>query len=448
MYCSVCKLRVADDSVVTCPVCQGELQPESETGAKSEADDFVSELAAVFESGLEPDIKLEDKLDAYVRNDTNLEFDPEGLGLKSSEEDDPEASAEDIKVLADLWEKEDIGADLDGVFTDAFRLEEAVTESSPVGPGAIKLEKAAPEIPQMPTSDMSSPEILTPAPTGNSRKLGLPLLVLIALLVVGGGWFYMQNAGVKPENKLTQEIKSPAPLKPKIKLHPEPAVVNNQPIEAKMVPVVEKNSVAVVRPQPTGDEPAEISAGDKRNSVTDAEKKVAVADSVETAVDSPVISVATSLSAESPVAAGTDPSSIVEKKTLSESAAETVVKNQESQTPAAGKVVRGSMLSKKNAVVKFEKINPTAVPGVTATGPRYVVHIGSFRNEAGADRQLAKLQKKGFAAYKVEVDLGVKGVWQRIFVPGGVLKSDARLVQKQLAKSFPQEESLVRKIKK
>jgi len=181
MYCSVCKLRVADDSVVICPVCQGALQPESEAGENPEADGFVDELAAVFEQGPEPDIKLEDKLDAYVRDDTNLDFDPEVLGLKSTEEDELEASAEDIKVLADLWEKEDIGADLDGVFAEAFNLEEVAPESPVVDQGSMKPEKVAPESPVMPI-----PEISTPAPAENSRNLGFPLLIFIVLLAAGG----------------------------------------------------------------------------------------------------------------------------------------------------------------------------------------------------------------------------------------------------------------------
>lgn len=446
MYCSECKLRVADDSFVKCPVCQGVLQPESEAGEKPESDEFVNDLAAVFE----PEIKFEDKLDAYVKDDTSLDFDPEVLGLKSSEEDDPTASAEDIKVLADLWEKDDIGADLDGVFADAFNLEKVSPESSHADQGPIKPKKSAPEIPDMPAPVMPTPEILTSVPAEKSRNLGLPLLVLIVLLIAGGGgWFYMQNTGVKPGKKLTQESKSS--LQSKIKPHPEPAVVNNEPIAEEMAPVVEKKSVAVVKPQSRGGATADISDGDKRNSATAAEKKVAAATAVDsgaTTADSRAITAATSLSAESPEVAESDTSSMVEKKTLPKPVAEIVVKSQESQTPPTEKVVREPNLSKKNASITTKKIDPMAVPEVTVTGPRYVVHIGSFRNEAGAERQIAKLQKKGFAAYKVEVNLGAKGVWQRIFVPGGVLKSDARLVQEQLAKSFPREESLVRKIKK
>ncbi len=83
-----------------------------------------------------------------------------------------------------------------------------------------------------------------------------------------------------------------------------------------------------------------------------------------------------------------------------------------------------------------------------AVGTQYVVQIGSFRNFEGAACQLAKLHKKGFAAYSVQADLGDKGVWQRIFVPGGDSRSEAKLVQEKLTRLLPREESLIRKLQK
>jgi len=454
MYCSECKLRVADESVVICPVCQGVLQPESEIEEKPEPVDFVDELAAVFETDQDPEIKLDDKLDAYVRDDADLDFDPAALGLKASDEEDPAASADDIRVLADLWEKEDIGADLDGVFADAFNLEEVDPEPVPVAPVAMKSESPAPEYSEEPTPVMSTPK--SSVPVEKSRSLGLPLLIFIVLLAAGGGsWFYMQNAGVKSENKIVHEVKSPAPVpvEPQVKSRPEPVVVNNKPVKDETAPVVEENSVAAVKSPPAGDATVENSAGDNRDSVAAAENKAeapAAADSGEAASDLPAVTdAAASPSAEPLADAGPALSSMVEKKTLPESAAGSAAENQQRETVPAAEAVSESIPAKKeNAVVVPEKVTPAAVQEAAAAGPRYVVHIGSFKNEAGAARQLAKLQKKGFAAYKVEVDLGEKGVWQRIFVPGGVLKSDARQVQEQLAKSFPREESLIRKIKK
>ncbi len=459
MYCSECKLRVADDSVVTCPVCQGPLQSESETGEQPESVDFVGELASVFEADQDPDIKLEDKLDAYVRDDANLDFDPEALGLKSSEAEDPEASADDIRVLADLWEKEDIGADLDGVFADAFNLEEVDPESVTEEQTAIKLEKAVPETPTPSTPEMSTPEISTPAPAENSRNMGLPLFIFIVLLIAGGGgWFYMQNTGVNPENKLVREIKSPAPapvtIKSQNKPQLEPAVVSNEPVEDKVVLVAESKTAVTAKISPAGDETVEVSTGDNRDLSTDvAAETAASAGSVETeAVATASLATTSETSpqpaAESLVAAASAPSSMKEKNILSKSVTETAVENQKSKTQSAEKVAPKLVPAKEKAVVAPEKVSPATASAITATGPRYVVHIGSFRNEAGAARQLAKLQKKGFAAYKVEVDLRAKGVWQRIFVPGGVSKSDARQVQEQLTKSFPREDSLVRRIKK
>ena len=451
MYCSECKLRVADDSVVTCPVCQGPLQVESETEENPESIGFAGEFAAAFDQGQGPDqdqgkdqeFKLEDKLDAYVRDDSsfNSDFNPEVLGLKSLKEESPAASADDIRVLADLWEKEDIGADLDGVFADAFNVEDVPPDPVVADPVEAKPEKSGPTTPVMPPPDL--PE--------NPRKLGLPLLVFIILLVaVGGGWFYMQSAGVKPENKITQEIKSPAPapvpVEQQTELRQEPAVVSNEPIAEKVTSVAASGAVVIAKIESAGDETAETSAGDNRDSFTEEKTgAVAPAGSAETEVVAAGSQVTTS---EALVAYSSAPPSKVEKKTLLEPAAKMTVENQKSEIETAEKVASEPVAVKEKVVAVSEKVDLTAVPAVTATGPRYVVHIGSFRREAGAARQLAKLQKKGFTAYKVEVDLGAKGVWQRIFVPGGVLKSDARVVQEQLAKSFPREESLVRKIKK
>jgi len=411
MYCSECKLRVADDSVVICPVCQGALQSESEAEEKPESVDFVDELAAVFETDQDPDIKLEDKLDAYVRDDANLDFDPEVLGLKSSHEEDPAASADDIRVLADLWEKEDIGADLDGVFADAFNLEAIDSESSSEDPAAIKTEQAAPETPEKLTPEMSTPvmttpEVLTPAPAGNSRNLVLPLLVFILCLIVGGGWFYMQNAGVKPENKLAQEIKSPVrvPAEPQIEPQSQPQIqsessdVNNEPLEDKVVSVAEKSTVAAVKPLPAGGGTVETSESDNQGSVTDVTTAAAASPatgSSESKVteDSKAITsdTMTQPAAESQLVTASAPASLVEKKTPPESVvAVTAAANQQRETVPAEEVVPESIpVQKEKVVTVSEKVNPAVVQGTAAAGPRYVVHIGSFRNEAGAARQLA-----------------------------------------------------------
>ena len=78
----------------------------------------------------------------------------------------------------------------------------------------------------------------------------------------------------------------------------------------------------------------------------------------------------------------------------------------------------------------------------------YAVHIGSFKSQKRVARQLAMLQEKGFAAYRVEVDLKEKGVWQRVMIPGGATRDEAKALQKKLAELFPKEDSLIKKIKK
>ena len=63
MYCAECKLRVADDSITVCPVCQGPLQPDTENeevfGGAVDKDGSAARGNQVF------DIRVEDKFVAY-----------------------------------------------------------------------------------------------------------------------------------------------------------------------------------------------------------------------------------------------------------------------------------------------------------------------------------------------------------------------------------------------
>ena len=116
---------------------------------------------------------------------------------------------------------------------------------------------------------------------------------------------------------------------------------------------------------------------------------------------------------------------------------------------APGKTAAESVPVTKKPAAEAGQSAASFTPAATvAVGTQYVVQVGSFGNFEGAACQLAKLHKKGFAAYSVQADLGDKGVWQRIFVPGGTSRSEAKLVQEKLSRLLPQEESLIRKLQK
>jgi len=168
MYCSECKLQVADDSIKVCPVCQGNLQPEVEK-------DFTPD------QGLE----LQDEFVTGPQVDQGLDFDPEILGLKSSDQKDAAEDIDDMRVLADLWEKEDIGADLDDVFAEAFSVE------------TVDLVSEGMAEPKMPVSGTLNSERFSAHPV-RQRNLWLPVLLVAGLIVVGCGWFFLKSNGVKP----------------------------------------------------------------------------------------------------------------------------------------------------------------------------------------------------------------------------------------------------------
>ncbi len=428
MYCSECKLQVADDSIKVCPVCQGNLQPEVEK-------DFTPD------QGLE----LQDEFVTGPQVDQGLDFDPEILGLKSSDQKDAAEDIDDMRVLADLWEKEDIGADLDDVFAEAFSVE------------TVDLVSEGMAEPEMPVSGTLNSERFSAQPV-RQRNLWLPVLLVAGLIVVGCGWFFLKSNGVKPVVGIDDTFKSPALVKSQVEPEADKAGMAERMLEPAVTPPAESEMVKSELL------PAAIAAVDDS---IDSEVETQATDVAEVSGQVPMES-AKQLDADAVAikSAGVQPSAEISVRTeeppveilpetqappQGEAVSEIAERNMVSAPPvlAPGKTAAESVPVTKKPAAEAGQSAASFTPAATvAVGTQYVVQVGSFRNFEGAACQLAKLHKKGFAAYSVQADLGDKGVWQRIFVPGGTSRSEAKLVQEKLSRLLPQEESLIRKLQK
>lgn len=439
MYCSECNLRVSDDTILICPVCQGPLQLETDDGEKSASPGLVNEPPV---SG-EQKVDSEGKLDDCTKD--ALDFDPEKFGLKSSLEKDAEEGVDDIRILADLWEKEDIDADLDEVFSEAFRLESA--DLKPVETDAFELNKSVKT-----TSDLFSDNY-----SAKQKNSWLSLLVFVGLIVAaGGGWFYLQNRGVKSETQVSEKTESSGLVESQVK--DERLYVSGKAAKEATDPAAEQGVINAEVPEPVTVEPindsqpvSELALAHESGVVGQIEAGSTEAQAV---VADPQPEVETS---DRSVAGQVDP--LPESQALSKVNSTRIVEadknavSKRADSAAPKKILAEPTPIKESAPVKVDKVEIDKIKAITSpktapTDTRYVVQIGSFRSEEGALRQLAMLQQKGFAAYRVEADLGGKGVWQRVFVPGGALKSDALPVQEKLKTLFPREKSLIRKLKK
>ncbi len=458
MYCSECKLRVADDSVTVCPVCQGRLQAddENEKGFNNTADNRASGAS---------EILVEDKFSAYERADQTLDFNPKELGLQSSDQEEQAEEEEDIRALADLWEEEDIDADLEGVLAEAFSLDEANEDVDVEDDLGLELGKSEVLPSQQPP--------VTPANRNRS-----PLLLLLLIIVIGAGgasWFYLQKTGVKP---------TPI-VQPRSQPQPKEAVVADRAATVKPAQEVTGSSSGDETAKLAATVPARDSAQVKvadsivKDGVTSPEKVTAAQPAAatpqptdgeleklagsKTEVLDKAASPAEVKTALSSAPVGTD-AELVKKTEVSvaslEGAGEKTSVSEEAVVEGDEKVVEP--VQNNEITVQAEPLAPT-----TSTAPRkevvakavsskvevypvyyYAIHMGSFKSQKRADRQLAMLQEKGFAAYQVEVDLKDKGVWQRVMIPGGTTRDEAKVVQKKLADLFPKEDSLIKKIKK
>ena len=451
MYCSECKLRVADDNVTVCPVCQGPLQSDAE-------DEAVLINGGVVGKG-EPKIEVEDKFSAYEKPGSELNFNPEELGLQSPEPVAPDAEDDDIMALTDLWEDEDIDADLEGVLAEAFSLDEvdeAVEMEDELDLGEDGLDLGKPGV-----SPASS---VTPvAPARNSRS-PLLLLLLVVIGVGGASWFYFQNLEVKPGDQVVKPVSQAQSLKSASEPVAKDSVVEK-------VKVAEPVTVAARRA--ADDKPAKLEAVVPVRDLAPVEVAAKLKDKeVVTPLQNAAVDQAATAGAQSPVereevaALAQRVTDSSEKPEMSTGVAESVGEKGSDSAKAAAKEVTEiadkAKTSGFSADASVRDGGEAAVAGVAGEVAKeasldrvekspilsYAIHIGSFKSQKRVSRQIAMLQKKGFAAYFVVVDLKEKGVWQRVMIPGGATREEAKVVQKELAELFPREESLIKKIKK
>jgi DedD protein len=66
---------------------------------------------------------------------------------------------------------------------------------------------------------------------------------------------------------------------------------------------------------------------------------------------------------------------------------------------------------------------------------RFTVQVASSKDGAAVDRMVAKLKKRGYAAYRTTVDISGQGTWYRVRVGRFSTRTEARQVQERLKKS-------------
>ena len=461
MYCSVCKLMVADDNVANCPICQGPLRPEGEVREEqeplelkeAELFDLAKEMQAGWDGEVESDSEPGISLDEGPAFDPQLDLEALKLDELPSGQSNRE-NVDDIRVLADLWAKEDLGADLDGVLAETFSAENSAAREE----SAINTEPGKPVYTGSSTAVVNHGKHLHP----------WLLLSLVAglILVAGGGWYYFYNNIMPAETEVVvgEKHSAPEPVKSQVITPQEDkSSVSEKEVRNDVDAEVGSEAVETETPEPEAVEAVDDSQLNSSLAATTDDKVEPVpsaADSgpvqIVAAGSNPVLETIDNTAVDTMVPSETHaeiertPETVPETEARMKSdrgvsvAAPSVV---EAQIPAAGSAEPvGAVKTELHAEIDQQPV--AASPAEAVSGPCYVVHIGSFKTAAGAARQLAKVQEKGFAAYKVEVNLGEKGVWQRIFVPGGVGKSEAKQVQDKLKQLLPHEESRIIRVNK
>jgi cell division septation protein DedD len=129
--------------------------------------------------------------------------------------------------------------------------------------------------------------------------------------------------------------------------------------------------------------------------------------------------------------------SIESLPTEEQSAEQTVVE----PTPAEGKYVTHEMaqVGEKAAqkVASLEE-EPQSVGEPTPRAGSYAINLASFRDKERADRFVQELKKKGFEAFRWEVNLPGKGRWHRVSIGNFPTRKEAKdfVRQKKLKDKF------------
>lgn len=78
---------------------------------------------------------------------------------------------------------------------------------------------------------------------------------------------------------------------------------------------------------------------------------------------------------------------------------------------------------------------PAAKPVAKSPAKGYTLHLSSYQDQAGAQKQVAKLTAKGVQARSEPVDIPGKGLWHRVLVGEFSSQDQARSVGERLSKS-------------
>lgn len=315
----------------------------------------------------------------------------------SSERKVPAGKDEAIRFLDDLWGDKDIDADLEGEFAEIFDLDDEVDKMEADVETEDELKPGKPE-------DLFVPSLVV---TPNRNRYFLLLFSVLVVISVGSGvWLYQRNPG----SKLVEDVGRPVSRQQQVYSASLPSA--KKPVALQKSTIV-KSEKDIVKP---AEKPLKKTVMDDAKTKSGEKTVTAIknGDRVQLPKDGKVISPVPVIEVEAPKNTGKPaplPVAHAREKTAK------IVKK------SAGKTVAGK--------VKFP----------------YVIQVGSFKTKAGLDRQLAKLRKKGFAAYPVRVDLGKKGIWQRVYISDGTSREKAKVMQEKLHKLLPREESRIVKIR-
>jgi septal ring-binding cell division protein DamX len=81
-------------------------------------------------------------------------------------------------------------------------------------------------------------------------------------------------------------------------------------------------------------------------------------------------------------------------------------------SPAAAAIPAATVVSAPSS----KPVNPAAAPAAskTSAGSGFVVQVAATKDQAEANRLVAKLKGQGFTATSERADLGAKGIWYRV----------------------------------